>query len=214
MAAVPTFPDFNVTGAVHHWVRMPNQGIVKYLGTAEVTPKVHEDIKWRDVFNDMGGKEIPVQRTKQGRIGVIGVLLNRYSKFTWGDILMAGSDTVAAPGTPTAAQVNYGQEGRFSRGSLAFGVSSFELWQVFDNATSPVWRQAGMELGYYWPQVLVANQDRDTLGTEVEKLLLVFEAYPQFVPQANAGSVQGYERSWKLYSVDDADFPNDVLVPQ
>lgn len=203
--ALPDFPDFNVTGAVHHYIRVLG-GRIKYLGTAEVTPKVHFDVKWRDAFNDMAGKELPAQRTKQGRMGVIGVLLNRYSKDTWGDILLAGE----AAGT----QIDYGQEGRFSRGSLAFGNESFELWQVFENSTSPDFRQENMELGYYWPQVLVGGEDRDTLGTEVEKLLLVFEAYPYFIPQANSNVVTGTERSWLLFSMDDSDFPAEVLVPQ
>lgn len=203
--ALPDFPDFNVTGAVHHYVRVLG-GRIRYLGTAEVTPKVHFDVKWRDAFNDMFGKELPGQRTKQGRMAVIGVLLSRYSKGAWGDILLAGETA--------GTQIDYGQESRFSRGALAFGNESFELWQVFENATSAAFRQTGMELGYYWPQVLVGGEDRDTLGTEVEKLLLVLEAYPKFLPQSNPQAVQGNERSHLLFSFNDADFPAEVLVPQ
>lgn len=204
--AIPSFPDFQVTGAVHHYIRTPDDGNILYLGTAEVTPKVAHKPFYKDVMNDIAGKSLPAQKTHDGEMAVIGVLLTRYSKAGYGELTDVG---IAA-----GIQVTSGRESRFARGALAFGTQTFELWQVFENATDAAFRQVDMELGYFWPQVLLASHDRDTLGTEAEKLMLVFEAYPQRQPYASASQVGPTGGQWLLYRFDDAAFPTDVLVPQ
>lgn len=209
--AVPSFPDYNVTGAVHHYIQTPESSSIIYLGTAEVTPKVTHKPFFKDVMNDLAGKSIPAQKTHDGEIGVIGVLLNRYSKLAYGALVDLG----AARGIKALASGG-GIETRFARGALVFGYETFKLWQVFQNATDTTgtFRQIGMEFGYYWPQVVLAQHDRDTLGTEVEKLMLVMEAYPQFQPYASNTSVGPTGGQWWLYRADDDAFPTDVRVPQ
>lgn len=205
--AVPSFPLFSVTGAVHHYVRVPGNTSIYYLGTAEVTPRVEHKLFYADSINSIGGNAVPMQRTEQGETATLGLLLNRYSKSAYDALLKVGASGGEA-----------GLRNRFSRGSLAFGPGSFEVWQVFENATPAAqaagYRSVGLELGYYWPQVNLADHNRDMLGTDVEKLLLVLECFPYWVPQASYNSVTGFERSWQLYSKGDAAFPADVLVPQ
>lgn len=201
--AVPSFPEFHVTGPVHHYVRVPNISSIFYLGTAEVTPKVEHRPFYSDTFNDIGGTQVPMQRTEQGEMGVMGVLLNRFSKDAYDKITQVG-----------ASVVGRGHRGRFSRGALVFGLGSFELWQVFENATNPAFRSTGLEMGYYWPQVDLGPHTRDRLGSDTEKLLVVFEAYPYWIPQNSPSTVSGTERSWQLYDMNDSSFPAAVRVPQ
>jgi hypothetical protein len=205
--AAPSFPAFHVTGAVHHYIRYPDTGPIYYLGTAEVTPKVEHRVFRSDAFNDIGGSAVPMQRTEQGEMAVVGTLMNRFSKTAYDVLMKLGSSGGAA-----------GFRNRFSRGSLVFGPGSFELWQVFENATPAAnaagYRVDGLELGYYWPQVDLTGHTRDKLGTDVEHLLLVMECFPYWIPQASYNNVSGYERSWELYSRDDTAFPADVMIPQ
>lgn len=202
--AVISLPAFHVTGPVHHFIRTPQEEPdIWFLGTAEVTPKVEHRVMQADTFNDIGGSMVPMQRTAQGEMAVIGTLLNRFSKGAV-DLL----NNLSAQ--PLAA----GFEGRFSRGPLVFGVSSFELWLLFDFATNPAFRSPGLEMGYYFPQCVVGGKTRDRLGTDTEKFLLVAEAYPFWVPQASANSISGFERAWQLYANDDASFDLTQLVPQ
>lgn len=206
MAAL-ALPDFHVTGPVHQFVRTPGTGgAALYLGTSEVTPKVDVKPMVGDVFNDIGGRAIPMQKTDQGEMAVVGTLLNRYSQGTMNTILARG------------AKIKKGQRTRGSKGSLLFGVADFELWLVFENAMpfapGAGNRVNGLELGYYFPRAIIGGQTDDALGTDVRKALMVFECYEYMLPQASATAVQGNERSWLLYSTVDADFPADVRVPQ
>lgn len=201
--AAASFPSFHVTGPVHHYVRSPVDREIYYLGTAEVTPKVEHRPFYSDTFNDIGGTMVPMQRTEQGEMAIIGTLVNRYSKTAYDVLTRTGADVVAR-----------GERGRYSRGSFVFGPGSFELWLVFDNALVPEFRTPNLEYGYYYPQVDLGPHTRDRLGTDTEKLLLVFEAYPYWVPQQSLNSVQPGERAWQLYSMDPGAFPQAVLVPQ
>lgn len=201
--AVASYPEFHVTGPVHHYIKVPGESYYWYLGTAEVTPKVDHHPFYEETFNSIGGSKVPMQRTEQGEMAVIGVLLNRFSKSAYDKMLTVG-----------ASVVGRGHRGRFSRGSLVFGLGSFEMWQLFENSTNAAFRSTDMEMGYYWPQVTLADHTRDRLGTDTEKLLIVCEAYPYWVPQSNYNTVASGERTWQLYSTADAAFPNDVRVPQ
>lgn len=185
-------PSFHVTGPVHHFVAFAGDAQATYLGTAEVTPKVEHRIMQADTFNDLGGSMVPMQRTEQGEMAVIGTLLNRYNK----DAMYLLQELSVQP-------VVAGERGPFSRGGLVFGPSSFELWLLFTNATNAAFRTPGLEMGYYFPQVCLTGMTRDRLGTDTEKLLLVCEAYPYWVPSGT------YAGDWQLYANDDA----SVLAP-
>lgn len=216
MPAVPSFPDVWVTGAVHHYVRIPGDAEPFYLGTAEVTPQV-QNAKYRQpVFNDIGGKTLPFQKTYDGEASRVSVLLTRHSRTAWERALVAGanSDPVGLLGKANPVS---GTEGRWSRGHLVYGQSSFELWQVFDNSLNPNFPQADfLELGRYWPLVTLENHDLVAQGTQAEKLLMVFDCQPKWVTQASSGQVNAAanERGWVLFRFDAAAFPDSVKVPQ
>jgi hypothetical protein len=200
-----SLPRYHVTGPVHHYVRSPAYpSRIYYLGTAETTPRVELRPSYRDIMNDVAGRTLPGQRTFDGEAAMVGTVLTRFSKEAYAAILSAG--VTLAPG----------QEGRYSRGSLVFGVKTFELWLSFENYWNETYRTAGQTPGYYFPQAMLAAHTRDTLGTEGEKLLCAFDCQPYWLPQSSLNGVSGTERSWLLYSTDDntVDFPADVRVPQ
>lgn len=205
--AIASLPEFHVTGAIHHFIRTPQLEQIMYLGTAEVTPNIEHRIMRADVFNDIGGTGVPMQRTNQGQMAVIGTLLNRFSK-----------GAIVALKNLSAQPVAAGQEGRFSRGALVFGPSTFELWLLYEFSTNPTFRSDGLELGRYYPQVDVTGINSPRLGTDVEKCLLVMEAYPYWIPQTSTNTVAGTERGWMLYDQSDLGFLQgnslNVFTPQ
>lgn len=206
--AQPSFPAYNVTGAVHHYIRTPaTEGLIYYLGTCEVQPDIQIWELSANAMNDEAGRILPGQKTDQGQKADLALQMSRFSQKAY-DILMTPR------GINNGLTVDLGHQGRFSRGSLIFGVKTIELWQVFENATNVAFRGPNMPLGYYWPQVEVLNHAPVKLGTQETHLLIVAEAQPWKIPQANSQAVSGNERSWVLYQVDDAAFPADVLIPQ
>lgn len=213
-----SFPDVHVTGAVHHYVRVDgwangySNGDIWYLGTTEVTPQVQRRKYGQDVFNDIAGKTLPFQRTRDGEDANIAVLLTRFSRIAWDAILRAGT---GATGERHPLGGEAGRETRWSRGGVIFGKETFELWQVYEFALpgSPN-RTVGLERGWYWPQVELINHDTVAAGTQAEKLLLVMQARPYWVVQASSQSIADGEREWSLYENSDASFPAEVLIPQ
>lgn len=206
--ALRSLPAFWVTGPVHHFVRIPGDSGVRFLGTAEVTPLVDHRIMRSDTFNDIGGSMVPMQRTHQGEMVVVGTLLNRYSRITM-DLLDGIGPTITG---------SAGTETRFSRGGFIFGPRSFELWLKFDNYEDPAYRAAGLNPGLYFPQVDLTGKTRQRLGTDTEKTLLTMECFPYWIPQSDYRTLSGFERGWQLYG----DNPNtffagnaeNVFVPQ
>lgn len=201
-----SLPAIWVTGPVHHYIRYSGQ--LYYLGTAEVTPLVDHRIMRNDVFNDIGGTGVPMQRTHQGEMVVVGSMLNRFSKIGLGVLDNLGP-TLGSAGT----------ENRFSRGGLVFGPRSFELWLKYDNYDDAGWRAAGLEPGIYFPQVDLTGKTRQRLGTDAEKELLTFECFPYWIPQASINSVSGNERGWQTYGNTEFTFftgglTNAAFVPQ
>lgn len=200
--ALPAFPAFHVTGAVHHYINWPGSGVSPlYLGTCESTPQVKSPFTSKPVMNDITGPTLPAQKLETGQMAIIASALNRFSKTTWAAMLLRA-------GPP--------RRGRFDRGLLKYGRSTFQLWQVFENATDASVRSLypGLEMGFYWPQVELVDQNFVRLGNQDQLLVLTLEAQPYFVPQANATVVAPGEREFFLMSLSDGDFPAEVRVPQ
>lgn len=206
---VPTFPAYHVTGAIHHWVRRLG-GAILYLGTAEITPQMQLRRYYQKVPNDEAGKTLPGQMTRDGHAATVAVSMSRWSKNTW--------DQMAISGIEAGLDFDIGQEGRFSRGGLVFGQDTVELWQVYENSLNPFLDRGtfSVELGRYWPQVVISEDNQPQAGTQVERKLFVFDCQPRRVTQASFSAVNAAvnERGWILFRVDDAAFPADVLVPQ
>lgn len=138
-----------------------------------------------------------------------------------------GAPAGSAPG-PTQGPVPFptktvkqgaaiGSETRWSRGSAAFGNRDFKLWQVFDFAGWPRSQSAGLEFGRYWPQVTIDRHSILAAGTQGKKVLFVFDCQPKFIPSASpfgAPGPTGNERGHMLFSIETANFPSSVFVPQ
>lgn len=210
-----TFPAFHVTGPVHHYYRRPARyagdpwaNKVYYLGTAETQPRLAVSHVRRPIINDIGGPDVPSQKKDGGRLAAISVMFNRFSHWAIGDLKPPG------------------QQGRFSRGQVVYGVKTFELWQVYENAVGALTDTGlaalypDLPLGYYWPQVdWVTNEE--TPGNIYEKIMVQWEASELFTDLATlvgtspvgtapfAGS-----REWLLFSQDPTTFPAEVRVPQ
>lgn len=208
--ATSSYPDFHVTGPVHHFIRTPRTDqtpLIYYLGTAEVTPQIkHQRLK-KDVFNSIGGTAVPMQRLDYGEVSVIGSLLNRFSKVAIVNMKTAGISGFAGN------VIAEGWRSRFSRGALAFGRTTVELWMVNENYGT-AFATTGMEIGRYFPVFDIESFETPEIGTVDEKALILGTAFPLWIPQSSPSQVGNGERSWKMYSTDPADFPADVLVPQ
>lgn len=207
MPIVNSFPDYHVTGAVHHYIRIPAYPLnIYYLGTCEVQPDLRIWEYSAEVRNDIAGRMLPGQKTDQGEKADLGMQLSRFSEIAYGWLRLPR-------GANNGLQVQIGWQGRFGRGSLVFGSKTFELWQVFERSTVAAFR-GQQPLGYYWPQVELLQHMPVTLGNQEKQLMLVCEAQGQWIPQASYNSVGANERSWVLYRQDDAMFPAEVLIPQ
>lgn len=208
MAIVNSLPKYNLTGAIHHFIRVPLIPLsIYYLGTCEVQPDIRIWELSAGVKNDDAGRILDGQKTDQGRKADIGLQLSYYSELTY-------TQLKTIRGTANVLQHAAGWEGRFGRGSLIFGSKTFELWQVFERQTEASLRDANQPLGYYWPQVELIQHAPVVLGNQEKQLLLVCEAQPKKMPQASHSAVAAGERTWKLWAEDDASFPAEVLVPQ
>ena len=206
--AAQSFPDIHVTGAVHHYIQVRSDPNIWYLGTAEVSPQMQREKVYQRVLNDWWGKTLPAQRTYDGESAIVSVLLTRFSKAAYDRLKRAGEASLVT------LQGFGGVETRLSRGHGVFGRSDFQLWQVYDFALFPTVASAGLELGWYWPQVTLEDHDTLAAGTQAEKLMLVFDCQPKRIPQASFSSIQGNEDGFTLYRNDNAAFPDAVLVPQ
>lgn len=208
--AVASFPAYHVTGAIHHYVRVLG-GNILYLGTAEVTPQLQLRRYYQRVANDEAGKTLPGQMTRDGQAATIAVSLSRFSKVAWDDLLRTGETA--------GLDFDAGAESRWSRGGLVFGQDTVEVWQVYENSLNPNGPNRAIysiELGRYWPQVVISEDNQPQAGTQVERKLLILDCQPIKVPQASVSAVNASinERGYVLYRIDDAAFPADVLVPQ
>lgn len=219
--AVQSFPAVHVTGAVHHFVRCNGthdlwDGDILYLGTAEVTPQMQRRRYKTNVMNDIAGKTLPFQKTYDGEAATLSTLLTYWSKPAVEAVRMLGVSRGLVGVNPLTGFVSAGSESRWSRGALVYGQLTFELWQVFENSLNPLTITPFLETGWYWPQVELLDDDTVSCGTGVEKLLMVMDATPYWIPNASASgvNVSQNERGFRLYSTDDANFPADVLVPQ
>ncbi len=202
--AVDSFPAFHVTGPVHHFAAVGNgagQSTTYYLGTAESQPRVSYEFPTRKFMNDIAGTSLPMQEKDDGQIANIGVLLNRFSKTALSSII------------PT------GRMGRWSRGTVIYGIQTFYLWQVYENYLDPATRALypGLEIGRFWPQVRVAALE-DVPGNTDQKAMVQFQASNQWNRGAaydTGAGVPGF-RDWTLYSTSDdlVTFPAAVRIPQ
>ncbi len=199
--AAAAYPAFHVTGAVHHYVSWSGLSAPLYLGTAESTPQIKFINTSKPVMNDITGPMLPAQKVEGGEFATLSVAFNRFSQGTRTSLLSRDGS---------------GRRGRFSRGLLRFGRSTFSLWQVYENYLDAGVRALypNMLPGFYWPQVELVSKDLPRLGNQDELWVPTFEAQPYWTPQANPAVVAAGEREFFLYSQSLSDFPADVLVPQ
>jgi hypothetical protein len=208
--ALPSFPSINVSGVVHHYVRITSVGgsqEIYALGQAEVTPQMTRLKHKQRVMNDIAGKTLPFQKTYDGEDARVSVLLSRFSNLAWGALLE--QDESLGGLIPIA-----GQESRWARGSLVYGQTSFELWQVYDNFFAPAGVDVGenLEIGWYWPQVEIVEHDTIAAGTQAEKLMLVFECTAYWIDYEDTSGDYGPPGGWLLYSNNPAFFPAAVTT--
>lgn len=217
--AINSFPAFHTTGPVLHYIRTNGSfqqavgnvqspttstgGDIYFLGTCQTRPFVRINRYGQAIFNDLGGRSVPMQKTSDGEDADLAMQLSRYSELAYQRILMANQVTDPAAGV----------ESGMARGSLMYGTKTFELWQWFSfygtAAATP-----NMTCGYYWPQVELLNHSPEESGTEGKVLLLTAKATPRFFTPGPGGAANGVvtPARFVLYSNRPADFPADVQV--
>lgn len=204
MAVTTSYPAFKVSGPIHHFVQPYTQygstaaGLLYYLGTAEIRPQVRIQSFKLDAKNDLAGRLLPMQTVYQGKMAQIGLGLNRFSS--------PAMDALRSTGG--VGGIYQGKDFQLARGSLEFLKHTFQLWQVygFYNWTTPATGVDYIPPGRYWPNVRIAAEDEQRIGTEDWLKLLVLEAYG--LPVCASGL-------WThtLWSQETADFPVDVQTP-
>jgi hypothetical protein len=175
-------------------------GTIYFLGTAEEKPEEDLQAQYLPIFNNIGGKMVPFEKSYQGTIGGFSILLNKFSH-----TVLTLLQRMPSNGRMDAA-VPAGQESHLSRGRLVqANGDGFELWRANGffgtlNATA----YPDLPPGRYYPcchnvRIFEANE-----GLPDEKILLIAE------PQNVYNAVDG---SFYLYSEDPAKFaglPNPI----
>lgn len=192
---------FNVTGVVHHWAMIDGRSSDSayaspvYLGTSEVCPKVKLRRLYSDVRNDIAGEQSPAQKTRQGLHAMVASLMNYFNHPVASALKAPNLVLDPLPGI----------ESSWSRGTLSFGVDTFQLWLVFENYwNGTTFKTDGLLPGYYFPRVQLLDYDEDSIGTRDEKALFMFQAFPR----------RNSDHSWTTYGQAETDFPATVRVPQ
>lgn len=214
MAETNSFPSFHTTGPVHNYIRVGGfngatgsstvsntpTGEIWYLGTCETQPIAKMTPRSQAIFNDIGGRSIPVQETHDGEDADLGLMLSRFSQQAYIN-LQTFSNTGAG-----LIQTSPGAESYLSRGSLLYGTRTFELWQWF-SFSGTIAATPGLPLGYYWPQVKLGQHGPEKWGSEGEVILISGKGTPRWY----APSVSSHSR-WVTRSSNSADFPASVQV--
>ena len=220
--ATATLPNFQATGAIHAWLGSPYgfgvsngspfYGGPLYLGTAESTPTIEITNQTKTVMNDITGPTLPAQKIDNGESATVGILLNRFSKSTLAAALNLQAGALINNGTGTL-----GRRSRFSRGQLQYGITTCQLYLVYDlvagDPTNARIMYPGIEMGWYFPQVEIINQKPIGGNGRDQQWLVVLDAQPVFTPQASINSVGASERQFFLYSLADSNFVG-LTVPQ
>ncbi len=223
MALNTSYPAFHTTGPIHNFVRTGGFGItgvdtsatpaskpIWYLGTCETQPILRITRYGRPIFNDIGGRSVPMQETHDGSDADIGLMLSRFSQSAYSALqTYAANGTAPTPGTDREPQP--GVEDLLSRGSLVYGPRTFELWQFFSFYGS-VAATTGCPIGYYWPQVKLGQHSLEKSGSEGEVVLLTCKGTPRWVTPLSSGSTgtSGSGGRFVLYSQAPADFPAET----
>lgn len=173
----------------------PNQlgGSVFFLGTAEEKPEEDLQAQYLPIFNNIGGKMVPFEKSYQGTIGAFTILLNKFSH-----TILTLLKRMPSNGRMDAG-IGAGRESHLSRGRLVqANGDGFELWRAngfFGSLNANAYPD--LPPGRYYPcchTVRIFDADQ---GLPDEKALLVIE--PQNVYNAADGS-------FYLYSEDAAKF--------
>lgn len=213
MAVETSYPDINVTGPIHWFMRTPahsnySGGSVAtkiwYLGTCETKPQSQITKYTLDVFNDLGGRKVPFQKIVQGESGVLGLALNRYSIPAYDALCTAGGlDS-------TDGSLGKGSETSLSRGSLVFGKTSVELWglNTFYRTTNDPY--SVVKKGRYYTCACLEMHEKVKQGTEEDLMLLAFSVQNRWQGLSGGVSNLGFRA---YYEGNDAAFwPTDVSL--
>jgi hypothetical protein len=221
---IQSYPVFHVTGAIHSYVRTPlsaqSGNDTYYLGAhlSDLDGRLY--FARAEVKNSRAGVALPAQKTRQGQKADIVLPLTYYSEPALQAMLApSGSDTAA--GAVNNLNVRRGWEGRFSRGALADGLDTFELWLVYERQTNANTRNATLPIGMYFPLVELLKHSPEKCGPQETVMMVMLEARPKWIPQASYTTVADNERTHFLYAdplPTDSDvatyFPTAVRVPQ
>ncbi len=181
MPAVYTTP-----GPVDHFVRY-RTGTAYYLGTAVQSPDEEGKPAYINIFNDEGGRSVPVQKVYDGEQVYVTTTLNRFDPTIYQDLRGKGKSSAVA-----------GFDSELDRGRLVIGINDVELILVnrYAGLANTAISNTGVASGItaqpgrrYYSALLVGWRE-NKIGTRVTDVSLIFEC----------NSVQNALKQFALYT--------------
>jgi len=164
---------------------------ILYLGTCEQPPRILVDPKWKALYADIGGDEVPFEKSFMGEAGMVTGILNRWNEAVYAKCA-AKPRTNATRGTWTANDV----------GTLMLAEAvAYPLWLHFPYASKQFGTIYNMPSGYRFLATYLAGPDGIDPGTKASKRVIAFACERVYKPS---------DGSWKLY---DHDMTNIPAIP-
>ena len=162
----------------------------KFLGTFEERPEITIERAFAPVKNDLGGSELPLDRTYQGKEGTVAGVINRFRM----DVLRAAmaapispgaSATTSEPANPLPGANAQGIEGSdvgASYGALMTQENrGYDLWLFFPRKAVPAMSAACFIPGYHFLSAFLLGPDKILAGSGDLKTTVVFKCQRQVV---------------------------------
>lgn len=161
----------------------------RQLGTCEITPSITEIRNYKAVENPIAGSEIPLDQTMEGIAAKVEVLLTYY------DALLLKQLTAYT----STVNNSLGQYSAFKDvGNTIYGKKTIQLVlknTFFGTANDPV----QIEPGYLFYASTYAGSVTTPGGTSANKIGLVFNCYPVYVPLTQSLGPSQSSGNFRLY---------------
>lgn len=145
--------------------------MIYYLGTCETAPKIVIDPKWKPLFADIGGDQVPFDFAYTGEDATVTGVLNRWNEYVYRSIVARPNTTVR--GTLTANDV----------GSLMIAEGKAHcLWLHFPYYSKAYGSTYNMPAGYRFPASFVIGPDHIEGGTKASKRLIQWKCARTYKP--------------------------------
>jgi hypothetical protein len=188
----PGYPSQSTSNSVPASVNNAN---AKFLGWCEEAPEIDVQQKWVPVFTDVGGNQVPTDKSWQREIGFIGMSLSQFNRFPYYSATYQPRPATSLAGVDNPAFRGLASPGDVGTLMLTEG-QAIVIYVQFPYAVKPAMGggagpPAGMEQGYRFFAGTLEGFDPGPTGTKPQIVTMAWECLGyQFLGNANAyGSV-------------------------